>query len=343
MKRIFLYGKENNCSDIHIASGYAPMVRIDGEMMTIPNFSVLSSEQVAKLLEALMSESQRKKFDETLEMDFSVQVEDGLRFRANAYHTIDGPAASFRYIASEIKSLASLDVPEVIKSFTDLKKGLVLVVGPTGSGKSTTIAALVDQINANYTKHIISIEDPVEFVHYNKKSLISQREVGINTFSFQNALRAALREDPDVIVVGEMRDLETTRLVLTAAETGHLVFATLHTNSASQSINRIIDIFPSEDKMLARSMLSTSLKAIVSQRLVKKKGGGRHAAYEILLANSSVRNLIREDKIPQINSIIELNKKSGMCLMKDSIAELRNREIISPEIAEDFLRGGEFD
>ena len=268
---------------------------------------------------------------QNLELDFSVTSQSGTRFRANAFFTINGPAISLRKISSKIKTIAELEIPESISRLASFGKGLILLVGSAGTGKSTTIAALLDQINNNYSRHIITIEDPIEFIHQDKKSLISQREVGFNTLSFDNALRSALRQDPDVIMVGEMRDVETIRFALTAAETGHLVFATLHTNSASQTINRIVDIFPGEDKLLARAMLSTSLSAIISQKLLKKVGGGRIAAHEILLATPAIRNLIREDKIPQIDSMISLGRKDGMCLMKESIKELFAKGLISQE------------
>lgn len=341
IEKILTYGKKQGCSDVHFSTNSVPMLRIDGEMIAIPNAPQLTDKQILDMLHSIMNESQKKNYLEKWEIDFSIQVGETLRFRVNAFRTIYGPAAVFREIPTEIKSLAALHAPEIIRQLSKSSKGLILVVGPTGSGKSTTLAALIDHINANNTSHIITIEDPVEFVHKNKKSLINQREVGSSTASFAAALKSALREDPDVILVGEMRDVETIHLALTAAETGHLVFGTLHTSSSAQTINRIIDVFPSDDKPVVRSMLSSSIKAVISQRLVKKQGGGRIAAYEIMMANSSIRNLIREDKIPQINSIIELNKKTGMCLMKDSINDLLQKGFITPETAEEALSATE--
>ena len=337
IEKILTYAKKQGSSDVHIAAGCSPMLRIDGDMVAIPNAPVLTNPEVISMIHSLMNEVQKKTYEEKWELDFSIQIESSLRFRVNAYRTIDGAAAAFREIPIEIKSLAALHAPEIIHQISHARKGLVLVVGPTGSGKSTTLAALINDINANYPYHILTIEDPVEFVHKNKKSLINQREVGNSTFSFSAALKSALREDPDVILVGEMRDIETIQLALTAAETGHLVLATLHTSSAAQTINRIIDVFPSESQPTVRSMLSTSLKAVISQRLLKKEGGGRCAAYEVMLSNPSIRNLIREDKIPQINSIIELSKKSGMCMMKDSINDLLIKGMISQETADEAL------
>jgi len=341
IEKILTYAQRQNCSDVHISTGSAPMLRIDGDISAIPDAPILSEAAVSEMLNSIMNDIQKKIYSERLELDFSIKVVGDLRFRVNAFRTIYGPAAVFREIPTKIKSLSALHAPEIIRNLASAKKGLVLVVGPTGSGKSTTLAALIDQINTSYSHHIITIEDPVEFIHKSKKSLINQREVGNSTLSFANALKSALREDPDVVLVGELRDIETIHLALTAAETGHLVLATLHTSSAAQTINRIIDAFPSEDKAVVRTMLSSSIKAVVSQRLLKKEGGGRCAAYEIMIANSSIRNLIREDKIPQINSIIELSKKSGMCLMKDSINDLLIRGMISKEIAEDALAANE--
>jgi twitching motility protein PilT len=320
-----------NCSDIHIASGSFPIVRIDGDIQPIPNYPILTAQEVAAMLDSLMNENQKKTFLENLELDFAIYSNNNQRFRANAFHTINGPSISLRKIATKIKNMEELNLPQTVRNLTNLRKGLILLVGAAGTGKSTTIASMIDQINATYARHIITIEDPIEFVHHDKKSLISQREVGVDTLSFDNALRSALREDPDVIMIGEMRDLETIRFALTAAETGHLVFATLHTNSASQTINRIIDIFPGEDKLLARAMLSTSLSAIISQRLLKKKGGGRCAAHEVLIATTAIRNLIREDKIPQIDSMISLGHKDGMVLMSDSVKELITKGIVDAD------------
>lgn len=331
------FTKQKGASDLHISSNAQPMMRVDGDMLKIDGALVMSSSDVMEIIKSITSEEQRAAFKQNLELDFSIQFGGQMRFRVNAFFNIYGPAAAFREIPLQIKSFEEIGAPEIIRSLTSCSKGLILVVGPTGSGKSTTLATFLDYINSNQKNHIITIEDPVEFTHANKKSLINQREVGSSTKSFANALRGALREDPDVILVGELRDVETIQLALTAAETGHLVLATLHTSSAAQTINRVIDVFPAHDKPLARSMLSSSIKAVISQKLVKKAGGGRCAAYEIMVANSSIRNLIREDKVPQINSIIELGKKSGMCLMKDSINELLAKGIISVEEAQEVL------
>jgi len=331
--------KEKKASDLHIASNAHPMIRVDGDMVKINNdsSSVMNSSDVMEILKSIMSEEQRLSFKQNLELDFSIQFSSQMRFRVNAFYNIYGPAAAFREIPLQIKSFEEIGTPEIVRNLTSCSKGLILVVGPTGSGKSTTLATFLDYINSNQKNHIITIEDPVEFTHSSKKSLINQREVGSSTKSFANALRGALREDPDVILVGELRDVETMQLALTAAETGHLVLATLHTSSAAQTINRIVDVFPAQDKSLARSMLSSSIKAVISQKLIKKTNGGRCAVYEIMVANSSIRNLIREDKIPQINSVMELGKKSGMCTMKDSINELVAKGTISVEEAQEAL------
>ena len=326
-----------NCSDVHVSSNYRIILRLDGDLVDYNDTKELTSEEVYNMLYSIMDEQQKKSYIENREIDFSIEDEQKYRCRVNAYHTISGPAAAFRLIPKDIKSLVSLNTPYIVQDLAKLKKGLIMVAGPTGSGKSTTLAAIIDYINNNFMRHIITIEDPVEYMFENKRSLINQRQLGSDTNSFNEALRSSLRQDPDVIMVGEMRDIETFRLALTAAETGHLVLATLHTNSAAQTINRIIDVFPSEEKSAVRSILSGSIKAVISQRLVKKRDGGRCAAFEIMLANASVRNLIREDKIPQINSIIELSRKNGMLLLKDSLKDLMNNDIITQEIAEEEL------
>lgn len=337
IKKILAYAKKQGCSDVHITSESPPTVRIDGDIKVIPDSPILNDEQVTSMIHSIMNDFQKKKYQDTLEIDFSIQIAEDLRFRVNAFHTIRGHGAVFREIPVEIKTLESLHVPDIIRSLTSATKGLILVVGPTGSGKSTTLASMIDHINESQAKHIITVEDPVEFVHKSKKSLINQREVGSSTLSFANALKGSLREDPDIILVGELRDIETIQLALTAAETGHLVMATLHTSSAIQTINRIIDVFPPQDKSVIRTMLSSSLKAVISQRLLKKKGGGRCAAFEVMISNSSIRNLIREDKIPQIQSIMELGKKIGMCTMKDYVAGLLSEDFISQEVADENL------
>jgi twitching motility protein PilT len=326
-----------NCSDVHVSSNYRVILRLDGDLVDYADTKELSSEEVYNMLYSIMDEQQKKSYIENREIDFSIEDKQKYRCRVNAYHTISGPAAAFRLIPKDIKSLVALNTPYIVQDLAKLKKGLIMVAGPTGSGKSTTLAGIIDYINNNFMRHIITIEDPVEYMFENKRSLINQRQLGSDTNSFNEALRSSLRQDPDVIMVGEMRDIETFRLALTAAETGHLVLATLHTNSAAQTINRIIDVFPSEEKSAVRSILSGSIKAVISQRLVKKRDGGRCAAFEIMLANASVRNLIREDKIPQINSIIELSRKNGMLLLKDSLKDLMNNDIITQEIAEEEL------
>jgi twitching motility protein PilT len=337
IQQILDEARQKNCSDVHISAGYKIILRLDGDLVDYKDPKIMSQDEVYNLLYSIMSEQQKNYFLENREIDFSIESNEKFRCRVNAYHTILGPAAAFRLIPKDIRSLVSLNAPYVVQDLAKLKKGLIMVAGPTGSGKSTTLAGIIDYINHNYMRHIITIEDPVEYMFENKRSLINQRELGSSTNSFNEALKSSLRQDPDVIMVGEMRDLETFRLALTAAETGHLVLATLHTNSAAQTINRIIDVFPAEEKSAVRSILSGSIKAVISQRLVKKRDGGRCAAFEIMLANSSIRNLIREDKIPQINSIIELSRKNGMLLLKDSLKDLMNNDIITQEIAEEEL------
>ena len=337
IQQILEEARIENCSDVHLSSNYRIILRLDGDLVDYRDTKVLSQDDVYNMLYSIMTEEQKKFYIENREVDFSIETNEKYRCRVNAYHTICGPAAAFRLIPKDIKSLVSLNAPYIVQDLAKLKKGLIMVAGPTGSGKSTTLAGIIDYINNNFMRHIITIEDPVEYIFENKRSLINQRELGSDTNTFNEALKSSLRQDPDVIMVGEMRDIETFRLALTAAETGHLVLATLHTNSAAQTINRIIDVFPSEEKSAVRSILSGSIKAVISQRLVKKRDGGRCAAFEIMLANASVRNLIREDKIPQINSIIELSRKNGMLLLKDSLKDLMNNDVITQEIAEEEL------
>ncbi len=328
--------KKNNASDLHLSSGNPPILRINGDM--VPHkANPVSADELKTMLYSIMSDSQRAEYEREMEIDFAISFGENMRFRVNAFNTLNGPSAVLRTIPTQVISLDELGAPEILKKLTHLHKGLVLVTGPTGSGKSTTLAAMVDLINTHEAKHIITIEDPIEFVHASKKSLVNQREVGRNTKSFARALKSALREDPDVVLVGELRDIETIKLALTAAETGHLVMGTLHTSSAPKTVDRIIDVFPAEDKAMVRAMLSVSLEAVVSQALLKRKDGGRVAAHEIMLGTSAIRNLIREAKIPQIYSMMQMGSKLGMITMKDSIYALLNQGIITEEIARAHL------
>lgn len=324
--------QKNKASDLHLSTGNPPMLRLHGEM--VPHKGPqLTADEIKNMIYSVMSEQQRSDYERDLELDFAISFGANMRFRINTFNTINGPAAVLRVIPTKILSLDELEAPEVLKKLTSLHKGLVLVTGPTGSGKSTTLAAMIDYINSQHARHIITIEDPVEFIHKSKKSLINQREVGRSTHSFANALRSALREDPDVILVGELRDIETIQLALTAAETGHVVFGTVHTSSAAKTIDRIIDVFPAGDKEMVRAMLSASLEAVIAQTLLKRKEGGRVAAHEIMLGTSAVRNLIREGKVPQLYSMIQMGSKLGMTSMKDSVFALLDKKIITKEVA----------
>ena len=325
---LLAFSVQHKASDLHLSSGVSPMIRVDGDVRRI-NIPALGDKEVSSLVYDIMNDNQRKDYEQNLEVDFSFEVPNLARFRVNAFNSNRGPAAVFRTIPSDVLSLEDLGAPEIFKQISDNPRGLVLVTGPTGSGKSTTLAAMVDYINQTKHQHILTIEDPIEFVHDNKLSLINQREVHRDTHSFSNALRSALREDPDVILVGELRDLETIRLAMTAAETGHLVFGTLHTTSAPKTIDRIIDVFPGEEKDMIRSMLSESLRAVISQTLIKKIGGGRVAAHEIMLATPAIRNLIREDKIAQMYSSIQTGASLGMQTMDQCLTNLVNRGIIT--------------
>ncbi|MGL4674430.1 MAG: type IV pilus twitching motility protein PilT [Wohlfahrtiimonas sp.] len=323
---------KSGASDLHLSAGLPPLLRIDGDVTRI-NAPMLDNDAVYDLIYGIMNDTQRRTFDAELEADFSVDVPGLSRFRVNAFHQNRGVGAVFRTIPNNIKSMDELGMPAIFRQMVSVPRGLVLVTGPTGSGKSTTLAAMIDYLNKHHPYHILTVEDPIEFVHTPRKSLINQREVHRDTLSFNNALRSALREDPDVILVGELRDLETIRLALTAAETGHLVFGTLHTTSASKTIDRIIDVFPEGEKPLVRSMLSESLQAVVSQTLLKKKGGGRVAAWEIMMGTNAIRNLIREDKIPQMYSAIQTGQSFGMQTLDQHLLQLVKAGMIDKEVA----------
>jgi twitching motility protein PilT len=329
---LLAFSVQHNASDLHLSSGVSPMIRVDGDVRRI-NIPALGQKDVNGLVYDIMNDKQQKEYEENLECDFSFEVPNLARFRVNAFNSNRGPAAVFRTIPSTVLTFDDLGCPEIFKDISNNPRGLVLVTGPTGSGKSTTLAAMVDYINSHKHHHILTIEDPIEFVHENKSSLINQREVHRDTHSFKNALRSALREDPDVILVGELRDLETIRLAMTAAETGHLVFGTLHTTSAPKTIDRIIDVFPGEEKSMVRSMLSESIRAVISQTLVKKVGGGRIAAHEIMIGTPAIRNLIREDKIAQMYSSLQTGASTGMQTMDQCLANLLNRGLISQQDA----------
>lgn len=326
------FSVQHKASDLHLSAGVAPTIRVDGEMRSL-NIDPLDHKGVHALVYDIMNDKQRKEYEENLEADFSFEVPNLARFRVNAFVQNRGAGAVFRTIPSEVLSLEQLNAPPIFRQISDNPRGLVLVTGPTGSGKSTTLAAMINYINESKRHHILTIEDPIEFVHQNKLSLINQREVHRDTLSFNNALRSALREDPDVILVGEMRDLETIRLAMTAAETGHLVFGTLHTTSAPKTIDRIIDVFPAEEKAMVRSMLSESLRAVISQCLLKRIGGGRCAAHEIMMGVPAIRNLIREDKIAQMYSVIQTGMAHGMQTMDQALQSLVNSGLVTPQDA----------
>jgi twitching motility protein PilT len=332
INELLAFSVQNKASDLHLSAGLPPIIRVDGEMRRL-NVPELDHKTVNALIYDIMNDKQRKEYEENLEVDFSFEIDGLSRFRVNAFNQNRGAAAVLRTIPSEILTLDDLGAPEIFKKIIDQPTGIVLVTGATGSGKSTTLAAMVDHINANKREHILTIEDPIEFVHQNKLCVMNQREVHRDTHSFNNALRSALREDPDVILVGELRDLETIRLAISAAETGHLVFGTLHTNSAPKTIDRIIDVFPAEEKSMVRSMLSESLRAVISQTLLKKTGGGRVAAHEIMIGIPAIRNLIREDKVPQMYSVIQTGQQHGMQTMDQCLQKLVAQGIISHQDA----------
>lgn len=332
INELLAFSVQNKASDLHLSAGLPPIIRVDGEMRRL-NVPELDHKTVNALIYDIMNDKQRKEYEENLEVDFSFEIDGLSRFRVNAFNQNRGAAAVLRTIPSDILSLDQLGAPDIFKQIIDQPTGIVLVTGATGSGKSTTLAAMVDHINAHKREHILTIEDPIEFVHHNKLSVLNQREVHRDTHSFSAALRSALREDPDVILVGELRDLETIRLAISAAETGHLVFGTLHTNSAPKTIDRIIDVFPAEEKSMVRSMLSESLRAVISQTLLKKVGGGRIAAHEIMIGIPAIRNLIREDKVPQMYSVIQTGQRHGMQTMDQCLQKLVAQNLITQQEA----------
>ena len=330
--QLLQFAQQQGASDLHLSAGLPPMLRSDGDIRKV-NLPDLDPEEIHRMIYDVMNDQQRKNFEEHLEADFSFELPKVARFRVNVFQQNRGIAAVFRTIPSKVLSLADLKAPDLFKEIAMTPRGIVLVTGPTGSGKSTTLAAMVDHINQTQYSHILTIEDPIEFVHQPQKALINQREVHRDTHSFSNALRSSLREDPDVILVGEMRDLETIRLALTAAETGHLVLGTLHTSSAPKTIDRIIDVFPAAEKDMVRAMLSESLKAVISQTLMKKVGGGRVAAHEIMLGTPAICNLIREDKIPQMRSTIETSNKAGMQSLDQDLKRLVAQGLVTKDDA----------
>ena len=326
------FAVNNDASDLHLSAGLAPMVRIDGDLRRI-DAPALDHEAVLDLVTGVMNEAQREDYAERLETDFSIEVSGLARFRVNAFNQHRGAGAVFRTIPSRVLSLEELGTPAVFREIADTPRGVVLVTGPTGSGKSTTLAAMIDHKNGSEHGHILTIEDPIEFVHPSRQCLVTQREVHRHTHGFDEALRSALREDPDVILVGEMRDLETIRLALTAAETGHLVFGTLHTSSAAKTVDRIVDVFPAAEKDMVRAMLSESLQAVVSQTLLKKNGGGRVAAHEIMIGTPAIRNLIRENRTAQMYSTIQTGRQFGMRTLDQDLSELVRNGTVSREAA----------
>lgn len=336
LTQLLAFTLQNNASDLHLSSNNSPIIRVDGGLKKI-KADPLTSDDIRAMLYSVMTEEQRADYERDLELDIAISFGDKARFRVNAFNTRNGAAAVFRIIPSEIPTMEELKLPPAIRKLADLHKGIVLITGATGSGKSTTLAAMINHINKTQNKHILTIEDPVEFFHNSDKSLISHREIGEDTHSFANALKGALREDPDVILVGEMRDFETISLALTAAETGHLVFGTLHASTAPKTVDRIIDVFPAADKEMARSMLASSLEGVVAQQLLRRVDGGRVGAFEILVGTNAVKNLIRENQIPQVYSMMQTGSRYGMITMEESIDGLLKQGVISEDEAKSAL------
>jgi twitching motility protein PilT len=338
ISELLAFSVKNKASDLHLSAGLPPMIRVHGDVRRI-NLPPLEHKDVHAMIYDIMNDSQRKLYDENLECDFSFDLPGLARFRVNAFNQDRGAAAVLRTIPSRVLSLEELQAPRVFADFSSKPRGLVLVTGPTGSGKSTTLAAMIDYVNNNLYGHVLTIEDPIEFVHESRKCVINQREVGPHTLSFANALRSALREDPDVVLVGELRDLETIRLALTAAETGHLVFGTLHTSSAAKTIDRIVDVFPAAEKEMVRAMMSESLVAVISQSLLKlKDGNGRVAAHEIMVGTPAIRNLIRENKVAQMYSMIQTGSQFGMQTLDQCMMDLVRRNVVSVGEARQYAK-----
>ena len=337
LTQLLAFTMQNNASDLHLSASNPPIIRVDGQLKRVKS-DALTSDEIRAMLYSVMSEEQRAVYEKDYELDIAIAFGEKARFRVNAFTMRNGAAAVFRTIPSDIPTIADLNLPPVMRKFAELEKGIVLVTGATGSGKSTSLAAMINHINITKPKHILTIEDPVEFFHTSNKSLINHRELGRDTHSFKNALKSALREDPDVILVGEMRDYETISLALTAAETGHLVFGTLHANTASKTIDRIIDVFPTGDKGMVRAMLSSSLEGVIAQTLLKKAdGSGRVGAFEVLVGTNAVRNLIRENQVPQIYSMMQTGSRYGMITMEEAVNNLLMQGLISEEQAQATL------
>ncbi len=337
LTQLLAFTMQNKASDLHLSAGSPPVIRVHGYLKRV-KADLLSSDDIRTMLYSVMTEDQRSEYEKHMELDFAIALGEKARFRVNGFTSRLGSCGVFRTIPSEVPTMEQLGLPPIIRRFAELEKGIVLVTGPTGSGKSTTLASMINHINLNEPKHILTIEDPVEFFHTSKKSLINHREVGTDTGSFARALKSALREDPDVILVGEMRDYETIGLALTAAETGHLVFATLHSSSAAKTIDRLIDVFPTGDKEMVRAMLASSLQGVVAQTLLSRAdGAGRVGAYEVLVGTNAVRNLIRENQIPQMYSMMQTGSRYGMVTMEEAVTDLLESGLIDKEEARTTL------